>query len=163
MQPTQRLLTLANETAKAISTKNRLDPDTVLSISNQLVLQAARDSETEVESIFRYKSFAIHRLIPMVLDELRVFGPSCGALRQRTYVHGEIGHTFQRQSSELLKHVQTQTDLTNLEFLDRFGERQQQFIIFILAGYTYKELISFGFSRHEIKCIVEELENVYAF
>lgn len=163
MKPTLRLFALANETATRVSTRNRLDFDLTLSAANELALLAADKVNLEIESFRLFTTYAVRRLIPMVLDEQRVFGPTCGTVRQRKYAHGKEGHLFCRQSSELLKTVPAPTALSDYDFLDRFSERQQQYIVFVLAGYSNGELHGMGFSRQEISSLIEDLEHVYAF
>lgn len=162
MQPTPRLLRFAEEVAQKVSTRNRLDPDAALSAAYWLAIEAAGRTELELDSLCLLNTYLTRRLIPMILDETTIFGPVTGTIRQRRYANeGDTGQIFRRWPSEVLQHATVKSEVDDFDFLERFTPRQQQFILLLIAGYTYTELGELGFTRHEITVMKGVLESVY--
>lgn len=162
MKVPDRLASYAVEIATKVARRCNLDPDTTQSVAGELVVSVSARVETEEEG-FRLFSYAVrHTLISKVVDELRVFGPSTGAMRVRRTRQQKLPE-WQRKDYTLAHPAQKSTH-DMVEFLDQFSHdlKLREYVLLVVAGYTQKELIAdFGYKLKQIQDLRKKIENVY--
>jgi hypothetical protein len=153
----------ALHSAIKLAKKSQIDQDTAASIAGELAVKIIKRFDSDVDRYRMFVSIIRRRLVADTIDELRVFGPTSGALRLRKF-RREQKQTVRRESSEILTRVTHRPRYDHVAFMDQFERDPEllQYVLLVAAGYTQKDLIQdFGYTRTQINKLKERFEDVY--
>ena len=163
MKVPDNLVSYATKIAARVARNCNLDPNTVQSITGELVVTISAKVETE-EDCFKLFSHAVRKsLISRVVDELTVFGPKTAARRKRRQRQQQQDY-LKRWDFNLLPPPASKVGINMVDFIDQFSHdpKLQEFVFLLAAGYTQTELKQdFGYTRIQIDAFKEQIADVY--
>jgi len=152
----------AIDTAIKFARRSRIDENTAASIAGEIATKLIKQVNDDDQRCRIFITVVRTRLLTDVIDELKVYGPTTNALRQRARRRAK-NNTIKEQPDEILVHVPHREHFNHVDFLDQFERDPEllKYVVLVAAGYNQTELINkYGYTRKKITQLKERFEDV---
>jgi hypothetical protein len=152
----------AIDTAIKYARRSNIDEDTAASIAGEIATKLIQKTIDDDQRCRVFITVVRKRLLTEVIDELKIFGPTTNALRQRARRNAKKS-PLKQESVEVLAHVPHKEYFNHVDFLEQFERDPEllKYVVLVAAGYTQTELITkYGYTRKQITQLKERFEDV---